>query len=185
MSCPMHFFFTGPRVLGFRLGMIFSARDFQRRRPDPPPMEGAFLYVIEGAPGLVKVGITSDPRARLAALQTACPYPLEFAAILATPGHGYDIEGAAHAILGPHRGTGEWFRVPPRVAIEAIRLAAERLRQPLLSVSLDRADTILAIIRSGAGEPPTRSARPLQVIFWTLSGILASLVALAVVGWTH
>jgi hypothetical protein len=153
----MRFFLTGPRFFGIRPGIILGPEDFRRPLTGPGTIQGSFLYVIQGAAGFVKIGVTTDPRARLAALQTGSPYPLAFVAIAATPGPGFDIEEAAHALLDSQRAEGEWFRVNPRLAMEAIAVAARGLGQPLLDVSLDRAEQILAIARDA---PASSAPRP-------------------------
>jgi hypothetical protein len=179
----MHFFFTGPRIFGIRPGIAFSASELRRfgRAPAAPPIEGAFLYIISGPPGLVKIGVTTDPRARILALQTGSPYPLDFAAIVATPGSGYNIEALVHQLLDPYHVSGEWFRVSPYVAMGTIQRAATSLREPLLHVSPEQADTILSIARTApAGSAPRgytspRWERPLMVTLGSLVGVLVVL----------
>ena len=86
----MRFFLIGPRILG-----------------------------IQGQAGHHKIGVSTDPIARLAQLQTGSPVPLRFAYIGATRSNGYNIEAAAHALLDAHRQEGEWFLVPASIAIGA------------------------------------------------------------------
>ncbi len=45
-------------------------------RPRRPLPLTRFIYVIGPAIGLQKVGLATDPKARLATLQTACPFDL-------------------------------------------------------------------------------------------------------------
>lgn len=177
----MHFFFSGPRIFGIRPGIVLGPRDF-RPLIRAAPIQGSFVYVIQGAPGLVKIGVTTDPRTRLANLQTGSPYPLEFVAIAATPGDGYDIEATAHLALGLYQVSGEWFRISPRAAVEELARAARRLGQPLLSVSPEQVDTILAIARAAPQGAPARSGRLSRIILWTLVGVLACLGLLAAIG---
>lgn len=173
----MHFFFTGPRTLGIRPGVVLGAADFRSRRSLESPIEGSFIYIIQARERLVKIGVTTDPRARIASLQTGSPYPLTFAAITATPGTGYDIEADAHLLLQRYQLEGEWFNVSPTVALAAVEAAARGLQQPLLRVSLDRVDKILAIAQNA---PQGSRARPgwlfLRIIAGALIGVTVALV---------
>lgn len=178
----MHFFFSGPRIFGIRPGIVLGPRDL-RSLVRAAPIQGSFVYVVQGAPGFVKIGVTADPRARLANLQTGSPYHLEFVAIAATRGDsGYDIEAAAHLALELHRASGEWFRISPRAAVEELARAAQRLGHPLLSVSVAQADTILAVARAAPQGAPARSGALSRKILWILVGVLACLALLAILG---
>jgi hypothetical protein len=118
----MRFFFMGPRILGIRPGISFSANELLRLATKPKqnktgePMTGSFLYVIRGDHNMVKVGVTTNPSARLASLRTASAFPIDFSYIAVTPGTGFDIEAGAHEVLKSHRCNGEWFDVPPEMA---------------------------------------------------------------------
>jgi len=178
----MHFFFSGPRLFWglVRPGIVLEPRDFRRSVPTGS-VEGSFIYAIEAVSGngpLVKIGITTNPRARLAALGTASPYPLRLRYLAATPGDGTNIEQEAHSLLGRYRGNGEWFHYGHSGAIVAIELAALALQEPLLCVTLERADAILALARTlPAGSRP-RPDTPIAV----LKTILAILALIALVG---
>src|ERR1700730_12529829 len=92
---------------------------------------GTFLYVLQGEHGLTKIGVSTNPNARLRQLRTASAFPIDFAFVAATPGIGFDIERKAHAPLAAHRLHGEWFDVSAATAVAALRGAAHRLRKPL------------------------------------------------------
>src|SRR5260370_24611534 len=85
----MRFFLSGPRIMGVRLGVIFGASDFRKafgaKRGATGNMTGSFVYVIEGAAGHHKIGVSRDPIQRKADLQTGSPVPLRFAYIRVTP----------------------------------------------------------------------------------------------------
>ena len=66
-------------------------------------MTGSFLYVIRGDHNMVKVGVTTNPSARLASLRTGSAFPIDFDYIAVTPSTGFDIEAGAHAMLKSHR----------------------------------------------------------------------------------
>jgi len=124
----MRFWFSGPRIFGVRPGVSFSPDDLRRRASGP---SGSFVYVIRGDHNLSKIGVSTNPDARMAQLRTASPFPLEFAYISAIEGDGYDVEQEAHRILGSRRVNGEWFDVPPEMAISAVTGAAARLGRRL------------------------------------------------------
>src|SRR6185437_8499627 len=117
----MRFFFGGPRFFGIRPGVILGPRDFRRffgggRASAAGAMTGSFVYAFKGDHNLVKIGISTNPDARLAQLRTASPFPIDYAYVGVTPGTGYEIEQEAHAILAHRRCNGEWFDVPPDAA---------------------------------------------------------------------
>lgn len=100
-------------------------------------MAGVFVYVISGNHGRQKIGVSDDPRQRIRDLQTGSPFPLKFEFIGLTDGTGYDIEGEAHFLLHAHRAEGEWFVVPPEVAITAVMASARRLNHTIRPVDAD------------------------------------------------
>jgi Meiotically up-regulated gene 113 len=153
----MRLFFMGPRILGIRPGISFGASELLRLATKPKqnkpsePITGSFLYVIRGDHNLVKVGVSTNPNARLAQLRTASAFPIDFSYIAVTPSTGFDIEQGAHAMLASHRCNGEWFDVAPEIAVAAIAGAAHKLGQPLLPVTAEVANQILQIAANGSG----------------------------------
>ena len=150
----MRFFLMGPRIFGIRPGVSFGAEDFRGRRTQrgpAEPMTGSFLYVIRGDHNMVKIGVSTNPNARLASLRTASAFPIDFSYIAVTPGTGFDIEQAAHEMLKGDRCSGEWFDVPPEMAVAAIAGAAHKLGQPILPVTAEVANQILQIAANGSG----------------------------------
>ncbi len=96
------------------------------QRRIPPPCR--YVYVIGPEAGLQKIGIATDPRTRLAALQTASPARLKIHASVAVPfGAAHDVERRAHHRLRAARASGEWFNVTSAEAVEAVRIAASTL----------------------------------------------------------
>jgi hypothetical protein len=92
----------------------------------PPPHR--YVYVIGPNTGLQKIGIATDPRGRLAALQTASPSKLILHASIAVPfGAAHDVERRAHHRLRAARASGERFDVTAEEAIEAVEIAASTL----------------------------------------------------------
>ena len=91
-------------------------------RPKPPMR---FVYVIGPAVGLQKIGLATDPRSRLAALQTACPFDLHLHVAVSVPfGEAHAIERRAHRALAHVCARNEWFAVTPAEAIAVVRQAA-------------------------------------------------------------
>jgi hypothetical protein len=143
----MRLFFSGPRILGIRPGVILGPGDLTG---GPGKVDGAFLYAITDPRGQVKIGVTKNPRRRLDELQVGSPYQLRFLQIWATPGEGYDVELEAHVLLERFKTRGEWFKVGAANALASVELAASRLSAPLLRVSLEQVDQILVVAASQA-----------------------------------
>jgi hypothetical protein len=179
----MRLFFSGPRILGIRPGISFGAEDLfggRRKRTQAAaaePMTGSFVYVVRGDHNVVKIGVTRNPRARLASLRTASAFPIEYSYIAFTDNCGPMIEGAAHTLLERYRINGEWYDVAPEMAVAALSAAAHNMGRPLLQVSLDNADQILKVVASG-GQLPTADDGWLfgglpSIIKWPLRIIVA------------
>ena len=158
----MRVFFSGPRLFGMvRPGISFGIPRWRRVQSFGTDCDS--VYVIEGAPGHIKIGISHDPFSRLATLQTASPFPLRLAFSVATPS-ALNVEREAHAILAAHRAEGEWFLVDQEMAIAAIFGAASRLGVRL-------------------GETPGRKRQPGEFREPSLGVKLAILAGLAAFVW--
>lgn len=71
----------------------------------------SFVYFIQqGRGGPIKIGVATDPRDRLASLQTATPFELRLLA--AMPG-SFPEEKVLHARFHAHHIRGEWFNPAP------------------------------------------------------------------------
>jgi hypothetical protein len=93
------------------------------RNARPAPLT-RFIYVIGPEQGLQKVGLATDPRSRLATLQTASPFDLLLHASVAVPfGHAHTIERHAHRLLVRSCVRNEWFETTPADAIAAVHAA--------------------------------------------------------------
>lgn len=146
----MRFWLAGPRIMGIRPGISFSPTDFGnagvgnrvRTMPNDGRPAGSFVYVATGH-NMVKIGVTSNPSARLANLQTGNAFPLNFAFLCVARDNGYTIEAKAHELLAQYRLEGEWFDVAPELAIAAVTGAAAQLGQPVCAVSRDQADEVV------------------------------------------
>lgn len=74
----------------------------------------------------VKVGLSVSPKARVEALQTACPFELGLVGAISYPTReiAMRMEDCFHSTQKEHRLRGEWFDIPPRAALDLLRLHA-------------------------------------------------------------
>ena len=168
----MRFYLFGSRrILGMRAGVSFSPSDFKAepsvRQGGTASFTGSFVYVIRAADGHCKVGVTKDPAARLATLQTGSATVLSYAFLGVTPGEGRNIERQAHTLLGDARLTGEWFSVAPELAVSAVMGAAAKLGEPVQAMSLEQAAATV-LIASNANQKPSYTERSNRVFFWLM-----------------
>jgi hypothetical protein len=142
---------NGPKIFGVRPTVTIGPEDFGKRMAKPsrfsqgvtPPSIG-FIYVIRGEHGLIKVGSSTNPRARLAQLRTASPFPLAIDYLGFTRADLYvDVEKTAHAILEDHRVNLEWFDCDSDIAVAAIHRAAYRLGDHVVTTDPDKTEDLL------------------------------------------
>ncbi len=89
----------------------------------------AVYFIRAGNEGAIKIGRATDPRKRLAALQTASPAPLLLLAVIEN-----GDERAFHTQFAAHRLNGEWFHPAPELlalAAEHVALPAQLIRAPI------------------------------------------------------
>jgi hypothetical protein len=180
----MRFFFSGPRFFGIRPGIILGPGDLSFLRPRSAKatgqLSGSFIYVLKGDHRLAKVGVSTNPDARLAQLRTASPFPIDYAFVGVTPGTGYDIEREAHAILANHRCNGEWFDVPPEMAVAAVHAAANRIGQPLQPLEPWMIAEIHRVAAREAAAAPAQSSKVYLAYVALAAAAILWLVASAV-----
>jgi len=86
------------------------------------PINTTHIYVMESN-DLVKIGISNDPKARLATMTTGSPIIIELVWKLELPRPlAHTAERAAHIVLA-ERGRwshGEWFNCTTKIAIDVI-----------------------------------------------------------------
>jgi hypothetical protein len=94
--------------------------------PHQDPEYKMYVYVIESEAGVVKIGFSGDPQARLLALLTGHPFGLD---IVYTRHHGCAplLEKIIHRILQPLKIRGEWFKCSRAEAIAAVDAAFDIL----------------------------------------------------------
>lgn len=131
-----------------------------------------------------KVGISSNPTARLASLQAAVPFPLSFAFIGVTDGtDGGAIEREAHRLLDRCRVEGEWFDCSTEAAISAVTGAAAKLDERLCPIDPSRVDEVRLAAASNA--PGASGITIAKVAAWLVIGIgaCALMIAAAIAGF--
>lgn len=96
-----------------------------------------YLYAIGREAGPVKIGVSDNPKGRLAEFQTACPFKIELlhAEVCESRASAFLDEAWAHRSLQEHRLWGEWFDIPWTVAHDIVSISVmagnhfrERLR---------------------------------------------------------
>jgi hypothetical protein len=93
----------------------------------------SFVYVMTGGPRHVKIGISIDVEKRLHGIQTGCPFRVELVKTWQTD-RAQKIEIRAHEILRKYRSAGEWFDVPPAVAVMTVEALVDRPRFQLKAI---------------------------------------------------
>lgn len=88
----------------------------------------AYVYVIAAGEEAVKVGRARDPKQRLRELQTSHYQRLSIVHVRGfSEVEAAALERRAHQVLAEYRMTGEWFKVKPQTALEAIEAAIETI----------------------------------------------------------
>lgn len=88
----------------------YALRKNLRRKPRKP-VKPACVYVVTCGE-FVKIGIASNPQARLIELQVGCPLPLTLQKITRFDDAGH-AEDVLHERFNQFRVRGEWFKLPP------------------------------------------------------------------------
>lgn len=103
-----------------------APESWQHERIQQAAME-RLVYFVGSESGPIKIGLASDPKARLASLQTA---HYEKLTILALAGGGSDAEREYHVRFAEHRLNGEWFKRHDDILSEISRLNEDRVLVP-------------------------------------------------------
>ena len=158
----MRFFVSGPRIFGVRPGVVF---DPIQRSPTQNEPSGSFVYVIHGAHNLVKIGITTNPAARIAQIRTGSGFPIDFSYIGYVQAGAEIIEREAHAALARQRCAGEWFDTSPERAIAAVTRAAGGIGAEIAQCDLANARNGKLALPAEEWKPTTfRGKHPLIVL---------------------
>jgi hypothetical protein len=136
---------NGSKIVAARAGETFGPQDPATRTREAAGASRksghrsvGFIYVIRGEHGLIKIGSTTDPVARLAELRNTSPFPLHVEYLCFMRADLYlKVEDAVQAALDRHRVNLVWFDCETRVAISAIRIAARRHGQGVIPTSIE------------------------------------------------
>jgi hypothetical protein len=136
--------------MGIRPGISFGREDLRRLNAKSTVAQTSvsvpqFVYVVRGDHGLRKIGISTNPNARLAQLRTASPFPLQFEYVAMLSGDALGVEQMVHATLENYRQEGEWFAVEGDIAAAAIGRAAFRLNQRFTTVAPHEIDAAITL----------------------------------------
>ncbi len=84
-----------------------------------------FIYAIGRPQGPVKIGVSSNPQARVGQIQTGCPFKVTLlhSAALPNRGEAEAQESIIHGVYEDRRIIGEWFKMDREIATEAIDCA--------------------------------------------------------------
>jgi hypothetical protein len=108
--------------------VVFLTVDIQSVReglfPSPPRRRGSVYFLRDG--DAVKVGVSKDPKKRVASIASARPAPTQW--VTDAPGEVWD-EQRMHRALRAHRIRGEWFNACP-VTEAAIQHVETKKRLP-------------------------------------------------------
>lgn len=84
-----------------------------------------FVYLLQDEQAATKIGISGDPRKRIASLQTGHPEPLRLVKAIRcrTAAHARAVERDLHIHFERQRMNGEWFDLSDRQVRRAVTLA--------------------------------------------------------------
>ncbi|MFW2380926.1 MAG: GIY-YIG nuclease family protein [Acidimicrobiales bacterium] len=84
-----------------------------------------YVYLLQDEQAATKIGISGDPRGRVASLQTGHPEPLRLVKAIGcrTTADARAVERDLHIHFERHRMNGEWFDLSDRQVRRAIKLA--------------------------------------------------------------
>jgi hypothetical protein len=152
----------------------------------PARRNPSFVYVAEDSHGRVKIGVSADPNARLAQLQTGNPLSMRMAYVAAVKSdNGAGIERAAHETLARHRQSGEWFGVSVEMAVAAINAASFRLADPVVSIAPELVGEVIGLAAaSPAPSPPApRASMSWLGVALFIVGLCVTLPVIAAALW--
>lgn len=91
-----------------------------------------FVYFIDADDGMLKVGMSDNPAARLSTLQGANPHIRGYLGLLKLPtrDEAREVEAFIHSELEPYLVSGEWFRLPPKNILRDVMMGAPPYMPP-------------------------------------------------------
>ena len=153
----MRFWFSGPRIAGYRPGVSFGAEDIRAMNGGAARQgssSSGFVYAIMDNHGRYKLGCSTDPMSRLANLQTAHADSLEIVYCVAAQRDYEHVEKTAHDILAAYRLGGEWFNCPLDSVIAAISVAASRVGSPFVTIEPKMIGTVMRLAAASPDDQP-------------------------------
>ena len=149
--------------------------------------------MIRGEHGLIKLGTSTNPAARLAQLRTASPFPLDFAYVCAVDGDAQSaalLEALTHDMLTKNRLNGEWFDIQPTMAVAAIAATAHQNGFRIVEVKPDDLNTVISLASVGEAGKPSKTAKVIAFIIKACTGLVAGLLLVIIMFvlktlWTH
>ena len=185
----MRFWFSCPRIAGFRPGVSFGAEDISALNKGAPRQgssSSGFVYVIMDNHGRYKLGCSTDPISRLANLQTAHADNLEIAYCVAAQRDYERVEKTAHDILSAYRLNGEWFNCPLDSVIAAVSVAASRVGSPFVTIEPKMIGTVVRIAAESPEGPPSILSGVdyikiiIKMVLYTIISALSAIVVIVV-----
>jgi hypothetical protein len=127
----MRLWLSGPRILGIRPGITFRPDElFEKPKPRKSASSGSFIYVVQADNGMLKIGISTNPSARLAQLRTASPFkpPIwERSGATATQSRPRRTKRLRDIACKANGSTAQWIWPSPPLAPPHIGLASRSL----------------------------------------------------------
>ena len=126
-----------------------------------------FIYVIGPLEGAQKVGLTTDPKGRLATLQTGCPHELVLHVAVRVPfDEAHAVERRAHRLLARCCARNEWFDTTPAAAMNAVLAAAKPIPAASSSARPAVIDALPLFSFERAEQPSTPTPNTARQSLW-------------------
>ena len=158
------------------LGAPHAAEEALRSDCASAVVATGFIYVIGPLEGAQKVGPTTDPKGRLATLQTGCPHELVLHVALRVPfEEAHEVEGRAHRLLARCCARNDWFDTTPAAAMSAVLTAAKPSPERVLPCQAELAEAlpIFSFQRVGglSSTAPEAARPPFWQLCWAMLGM--------------
>lgn len=85
-----------------------------------------YVYLMQSDTGLFKIGISKDPRKRLAQIKSLSGVDVKLIAFYATEGPARDVEKRLHKLFESYRTLGEWFKFPETYSLDKFESLCDR-----------------------------------------------------------
>lgn len=110
---------------------MFGWKQWRKQREELKALEKKindtqYVYLMQSENGLFKIGISKDPRKRLAQIRTGSGVEVELVAFYLTDGPARDVEKKLHKLFDKYRLLGEWFKFPETYSLEKFETLCDR-----------------------------------------------------------